>query len=306
MVGGWSLSLHALSKMLRNTEAVLSLMLPFIHKVCTLHTDKISSTDIFIDVMPASYLRSCILRVITWWTSCSISATVASGASVTQDRGTGFHLPTWMRPEHTHTHVKNLRKRWTCVIECMCPFVWCTFGLCSRAVWVAQCQQGHLYQLVKQQISLDQHKLSVFFFPLSLLRAFLVLHHTEHRQQAPWGDGKDSYWTYQMPRGSHNHCTENITFQPIPLLCQLLLSGLTAVGFRQGFLAKGLPWLLLSWAEGPAPFCSSRASLAGGGRGSKTESLPPSGFLAPLHRASICGLTLIQRHKCLKINQWMR
>lgn len=67
--------------------------------------------------------------------------------------------------------------------------VYCTFGLCGRAVWVAQRQQGHLYQLVKQQISLDQHKLSMFFSPLSLQRAFLVLHHAEYRQQAPWGDG---------------------------------------------------------------------------------------------------------------------
>lgn len=59
------------------------------------------------DVTWASYLCSCILRVITWWTSCSISATVASGASVTQDRGTGFHLPTWIRPEHTHTRAQK-------------------------------------------------------------------------------------------------------------------------------------------------------------------------------------------------------
>lgn len=67
------------------------------------------------DVTWASYLCSCILRVITWWTSCSISATVASGASVTQDRGTGFHLPTWIRPEHTHTHEhRNMRQQQTC------------------------------------------------------------------------------------------------------------------------------------------------------------------------------------------------
>lgn len=46
----------------------------------------------------SSYLCSCILRVMMWWTSCSMSATVASGASVTHDRGTGFHRPTWIRP----------------------------------------------------------------------------------------------------------------------------------------------------------------------------------------------------------------
>lgn len=58
----------------------------------------------------SSYLCSCILRVMMWWTSCSMSATVASGASVTHDRGTGFHRPTWIRPAggldtrvHTHT-----------------------------------------------------------------------------------------------------------------------------------------------------------------------------------------------------------
>lgn len=50
------------------------------------------------DAVSALYLCSCILRVMTWWTSCNISATVASGASVTQDRGTGFHLPTWIKP----------------------------------------------------------------------------------------------------------------------------------------------------------------------------------------------------------------
>lgn len=44
------------------------------------------------------YLCSWILRVMTWWTSCSMSATVASGASVTHDSGTGFHRPTWIRP----------------------------------------------------------------------------------------------------------------------------------------------------------------------------------------------------------------
>lgn len=66
----------------------------------------------------------------------------------------------------------------------------CTFSLCSRAVRVAQCQQGHLYQLVKQQVSLDQHKLSMFFSSLSFQRAFLVLHHAEHWQQAPWSDGQ--------------------------------------------------------------------------------------------------------------------
>lgn len=132
-----------------------------------------------------------------------------------------------------------------------------------------------------------------------------------------------------MTRRTHNHCAKypicNIMFQVtktnlveesihwaprlhlfselpisarVPLLCQLLLCGLTVVGFgvRQGCLATGL---LLSWAEGPGPFSSSRASLAGGGRGSTTGSLP-SGFLAPLHRASICGLTLIRRHRCLK------
>lgn len=70
-----------------------------------------------------------------------------------------------------------------------CKFVLCTFGLRSRAVRVAQCQQGHLYQLVKQQISLDQHKLGMFLSPLSFQRAFLVLHHAEHWQQAPCGDG---------------------------------------------------------------------------------------------------------------------
>lgn len=70
-----------------------------------------------------------------------------------------------------------------------CKFVLCTFGLCSRAVRVAQCQQGHLYQLVKQQISLDQHKLGMFLSSLSFQRAFLVLHHAEHWQQAPCGDG---------------------------------------------------------------------------------------------------------------------
>lgn len=48
-----------------------------------------------------THLCSWILRVMTWWTSCSMSATVASGASVTHDRGTGFHLPTWINPEET-------------------------------------------------------------------------------------------------------------------------------------------------------------------------------------------------------------
>lgn len=93
----------------------------------------------------------------------------------------------------------------------------------------------------------------------------------------------------------------------VPLLCQLLPCGLTAVGFwaRQGFLATGLPCLLLSWAEGPAPFCSRRASLAGGGLGSTMGSLP-SGFLAPLHSTSICGLTLIQRHRHFKIKDCAR
>lgn len=55
----------------------------------------------------SSYLCSCILRVMMWWTSCSMSATVASGASVTHDRGTGFHRPTWIRPAgglDTRTH----------------------------------------------------------------------------------------------------------------------------------------------------------------------------------------------------------
>lgn len=140
----------------------------------------------------ASYLCSCILRVITWWTSCSISATVASGASVTQDRGTGFHLPTWIRPEHTHTHTST--EIWDNNRRVLCSFthqafVFCTFGLCCGAVRVSQCQQGHLYQLVEQQVSLDQHKLSVFFSPLSFQKVLLVLHHAEHRQQTPWGDG---------------------------------------------------------------------------------------------------------------------
>lgn len=196
----------------------------------------------------------------------------------------------------------------------------CTSGLCSRAVWVAQCQQGHLYKLVKQQISLDQHKLSMFFSPLSFQRAFLVLHYTEHRQQAPWGDGHkwchtawhqgaskegiwfnqrkillktQSYIMFQVVSSLHLYPIYEVH---VPLLCQLLLCGLTIVVFwlRQGFLATGLPCLLLSWAEGPAPFCSRRASLAGGGQESTTGSLP-SGFLAPLQKASICGLTLMQR-----------
>lgn len=243
------------------------------------------------DVMSVSYLRSCILRVMTWWTSCSMSATVASGASVTQDRGTGFHLPTWMRPEH---------KRESCEQKQATPYrpsvprcVSRTFGLCSRAVRVAQCQQGHLYQLVKQQVSLDQHELCVFFSPLSLRGTFLVLHHTEHGQQARWGDSKDMLSDAWEPQWQQCDIT---TFQPIvPLLCKLLLCGLAAGGFwaRLGFLATGLPWLLLSWVEGPAPFCSSRASLAGGGRGS-TRGSQPSGFLAPLHRASIWGITLTE------------
>lgn len=55
----------------------------------------------------APYLCSCILSVTTWWTSCSMSATVASGESVTQDRGTGFHLPTWIRPEHSQVGKKE-------------------------------------------------------------------------------------------------------------------------------------------------------------------------------------------------------
>lgn len=67
--------------------------------------------------MSALYLCSCILRVITWWTSCSMSATVASGASVTQDSGTGFHLPTWIEPKHTHTwNVCETTSRFTCVL----------------------------------------------------------------------------------------------------------------------------------------------------------------------------------------------
>lgn len=59
------------------------------------------------DAAAAPYLCSCILRVMTWWTSCNISATVASGASVTQDRGTGFHLPTWIKPGSERTQVKG-------------------------------------------------------------------------------------------------------------------------------------------------------------------------------------------------------
>lgn len=70
--------------------------------------------------------------------------------------------------------------------------VLCTFGLSGRAVWVTQCQQGHLDQLVEQQISLDQHKLSMFFSPLSLHEALRLLHHTEHRQKVSWSDGQQT------------------------------------------------------------------------------------------------------------------
>lgn len=66
------------------------------------------------------------------------------------------------------------------VSQCVC----CTFGLCGGAVRVPQCQQRHLYQLVEQQISLDQHKLSMFLPPLSLHGALRVLHHAEYWQQA--------------------------------------------------------------------------------------------------------------------------
>lgn len=73
---------------------------------------------------------------------------------------------------------------------CPCACVLPTFSLCCRAVGVSQRQQGHLYQLIKQQVSFDQHKLSMFFFSLELWRIFLVLHHTEHRQEGSCVAGK--------------------------------------------------------------------------------------------------------------------
>lgn len=104
------------------------------------------------------------------------------------------HLNQTWTHKHKHTQVNDplwkhskidlLMSLPLCASVCVA----CTFGLCGRAVRVAQCQQGHLYQLVKQQVSLDQHKLSVFFCPLSLQRAFPVLHHTEYWQQASWSD----------------------------------------------------------------------------------------------------------------------
>lgn len=88
-----------------------------------------------------------------------------------------------------HGQWERCEKSLFCLLSSLCKCA-CTFSLCSRAVRVAQRQQGHLYQLVKQQVSLDQHKLSMLFSSLSFQRAFLVLHHAEHRQQAPWGDGQ--------------------------------------------------------------------------------------------------------------------
>lgn len=116
-----------------------------------------------------------------------MSATVASGASVTQDRGNGFHLPTWIKPKQTHSS----KRWWESNIFLVLSFSWalCTFGLCSRAVRITQSQQSHFYQLVKKQISLNQHKLCMFFDFLSFQVAVLVLHHTEHWQQTPWSDG---------------------------------------------------------------------------------------------------------------------
>lgn len=134
-------------------------------------------------VKSAPYLCSWILRVITWWRSCSISATVASGASVTLDRGTGFHLPTWIKPEQS---VKLLLYNLPVLVFICSASVLRTFGLCGRVVRVAQGEQGHFYELVKQQIPLDQHKLCVFLWSVSLQLVLFVLHHTEHWQQVPW------------------------------------------------------------------------------------------------------------------------
>ena len=72
---------------------------------------------------------------------------------------------------------------------CFCACV-STFGLGGRAVRVPQRQQGHLDQLVEEQVSPDQHKLCMLLPLLPLGHSLSVLHHTENWQQAPWGDGQ--------------------------------------------------------------------------------------------------------------------
>lgn len=157
--------------------------LPQIRSRCSLRLQNVSEKRSRWWWTGVTHLCSWILRVITWWTSCNMSATVASGASVTHDRGSGFHLPTWINPKKT-----NNRKRWGEPRHIAGPGLISCFTFCLRcgAVWVAQRQQSHLNQLVKQKISLDQDKLGVFFYLLPLQRVFLVLHHAEHGQRAPW------------------------------------------------------------------------------------------------------------------------
>lgn len=57
-----------------------------------------------------------------------------------------------------------------------------TFSLCSRTVWVAQREQGHLDQLVEEHVLPHQNKLSMFLFAVKLDGALVVLHHTKHWQ----------------------------------------------------------------------------------------------------------------------------
>lgn len=79
----------------------------------------------------------------------------------------------------------------------------------------------------------------------------------------------------------------------VPLVCPFVAEGFWA---WQGLLATGLAGLLLSGVEDPILCCSSRASLAGGGRGFAARSLL-SVFFIPWHAESICSFTLIQTKK---------
>lgn len=242
----------------------------------------------------ATHLCSCIFRVITWWTSCSISATVASGASVTHDRGTGFHLPTWINPKKTWK-----RERWGQLRQSYALWPYFLFYLwpapqsCVSSPASAEPSRSAGW---RADLSWSKRTRRVLLFSLSP-EGFPCA--PPRRRQA----ASSLYQTQKQPMISTlmKQMFPKTCF--LPLLCRLLHCGLETGAFwaTQGFLAPGLPWLLCSWPEGPAPFCSRRASLAGGGRGS-TVGLVPSGFLTPLHRASICGLTLMQRYRCLRLN----
>lgn len=96
-----------------------------------------------------------------------------------------------------------------------------TFGLRRRAVRVAQRQQGHLDQLVEEQISLDQDKLGVFFYFLPLQGVFLVLHHAEDGQRAPCMKCKGRLCDFYSDQA-------DVCF--LPLLCRLLHCGLAETG----------------------------------------------------------------------------